>query len=230
MGKPLIVKIENVHECFCDDVTELVDGSIKTTTANFLGGGDISTINEIDSPDLDRFMKSLSQHPLVSEISELSRTQNKAHVYIRFAPYPTLLEILQANKCVPMAPIITENGVESAVLLVPSSKRLGDFMKDCEIMQFHTKIIRKKYLTEEDMLSQNNIQYNIFKAVQGILSPRQVEIFQRACKMGYYAFPRKLTLLELATAVGLGESTVRHHLRLAEQKLLPAVNGIMKAL
>ncbi len=230
MGKPLVVKIENVHECFCDDVTELVEGSIKTVSYKILAGGEISTVNEINSFDMDRFMRAMSRHPLISEMIELSRTKNRAYAHIRLTPYPTLLEILEANMCTPIAPISTENGVESAVLLVPSNNRLRDFLRDCEIMQFHTRIVSKKYLSEEDMLSQNNLYYNMFKELQGVLSPRQVEIFQRACKMGYYSFPRKLTLLELATTVGLGEATVRHHLRLAEQKLLPAVNGIMKAL
>ena len=54
-----------------------------------------------------------------------------------------------------------------------------------------------------------------------MLSPKQKEAVSLAVKEGYYEFPRRIRLEELAEISGSSFSTFREHLRIAERKLLP---------
>lgn len=50
----------------------------------------------------------------------------------------------------------------------------------------------------------------------------QSRILSEAIAKGYYGYPRKLSLKQLAQQLGLSAATVREHLRKAEGKILPA--------
>jgi predicted DNA binding protein len=51
------------------------------------------------------------------------------------------------------------------------------------------------------------------------LSPRQREVFERACERGYYDWPRAVSATDLAADLGVTKSTVVEHLRKAESRL-----------
>jgi len=59
------------------------------------------------------------------------------------------------------------------------------------------------------------------------LSRKQREMVQAAAAQGYYGFPRRLSAEQLAARLGRDESTVREHLRRAEQKIIEhVVSGV----
>jgi len=59
------------------------------------------------------------------------------------------------------------------------------------------------------------------------LSRKQKEMVQAAAAEGYYGFPRRLSAEQLAARLGRDESTVREHLRRAEQKIIEhVVSGV----
>ncbi|MFC1697420.1 helix-turn-helix domain-containing protein [Nanoarchaeota archaeon] len=53
------------------------------------------------------------------------------------------------------------------------------------------------------------------------LSTKQNEVLQLAVKRGYFDFPRKANLDDLAKELKLAKQTVQQHLRIAEKKLVP---------
>jgi len=53
------------------------------------------------------------------------------------------------------------------------------------------------------------------------LAPQQRKAIQLAYEQGYYTFPRKIGLEELASLAKVSKQTFREHLRRAETKLLP---------
>jgi len=53
-----------------------------------------------------------------------------------------------------------------------------------------------------------------------VLSPLQKSVLLEALKLGYYDWPRKITLTELADRLGISKATLSEHLRRAHQKLL----------
>ena len=53
------------------------------------------------------------------------------------------------------------------------------------------------------------------------LSPKQKEAIELAYKRGYYKYPKKTDLTQLAKIMKLGKSTFQEHLKKAEGKLIP---------
>jgi len=59
------------------------------------------------------------------------------------------------------------------------------------------------------------------------LSKKQLEVYSYACRKGYYDWPRKITVEEIAENLGTDGSTAREHLRKAERKIMPLVGEII---
>ncbi len=55
------------------------------------------------------------------------------------------------------------------------------------------------------------------------LTGKQREIMQKAFKAGYYSFPRKASLEDIAKKQGIPRTTFQNHLRKAENKIISAV-------
>ncbi len=53
------------------------------------------------------------------------------------------------------------------------------------------------------------------------LPERRRELLKKAVELGYYAFPRKINLKELAKKTHLSPATLREHLRSAENAIMP---------
>jgi predicted DNA binding protein len=62
-----------------------------------------------------------------------------------------------------------------------------------------------------------------FPNIMPKLSPAQKKALQLAHENGYYSYPRKITLEQLAKIAKIGISTFQEHLRKAELKLLPVI-------
>jgi predicted DNA binding protein len=60
-----------------------------------------------------------------------------------------------------------------------------------------------------------------YGAVTGGLTDRQFEAVETATGMGYYAVPREASLSDVASALGVAESTASELLRRAESRLMP---------
>ncbi len=54
----------------------------------------------------------------------------------------------------------------------------------------------------------------------GLLTPRQRTVFDRAMAEGYYEVPRRVTLTELASGLGVAKSTLSESLATIERKIL----------
>ena len=56
-------------------------------------------------------------------------------------------------------------------------------------------------------------------AYKYVLTPRQKEMVRKAIELGYFEFPRRVSLTELALALSVRSSTLSESLRRAEQKM-----------
>jgi hypothetical protein len=61
------------------------------------------------------------------------------------------------------------------------------------------------------------------ESVLSTLSNKQREVIVAAYRLGYFNFPRRIKSAELATALGIAQSTLAQHLRKAEKKILERV-------
>lgn len=67
--------------------------------------------------------------------------------------------------------------------------------------------------------------YHVQEKPLDTLTDRQREVLEVAFDLGYYDVPRRATTTEIATDLGLDDSTVSEHIQRAERNLLTAVLG-----
>lgn len=72
-------------------------------------------------------------------------------------------------------------------------------------------------------LSKSKVQYVSLINVFPNLSKKQKTTMNLAIKSGYYDFPKKIKLIELAREMKVSYSTFQAHLKKAEQKLIPHI-------
>ena len=87
------------------------------------------------------------------------------------------------------------------------------------------KIIKfaKKYHKAEILkLKQEKLKNISFTSILPNLSDKQKKAFELAILKGYYSYPRKIKLEELAKLMKISYSTFQEHLRRAEEKLIPS--------
>ena len=78
-------------------------------------------------------------------------------------------------------------------------------------------------LHEGQLLSMVNVKLDNFSLISLTpkISEQQKKIILAAFKHGYYSYPRKIEIKELAKILGISYSTCQEHLRKAEIALLP---------
>ena len=86
-------------------------------------------------------------------------------------------------------------------------KSLKSHMNVCEILKMENSPLTDVY----------------FPNVMPKLSTHQKTALELAYRNGYYSYPRKVTLEQLAKIAKIGVSTFQEHLRKAELKLLPTI-------
>ncbi len=114
-------------------------------------------------------------------------------------------------------PILMQGGFEYWTLASWSKKRLVNFV---------SAVKNSKINAEIKLISIKQEPVQLFSSPQlANLTSRQREAFLLAMHNGYYNFPRKVNLHELAHLFGTNVSSFRENLRKAEQKILSSISG-----
>lgn len=93
---------------------------------------------------------------------------------------------------------------------------------DREVLsKFYRDLLKNMNICEILSLKQSKLKNVYFPNVMPALSPEQEKAITRAYENGYYHYPRKITLRELAKIAGVSLSTFQENLRKAEIILLP---------
>ena len=92
-----------------------------------------------------------------------------------------------------------------------------------ELLKFITNA-EKKYDGKLLKIVQKKISNVSIFSIQPELTKKQKKALELAVKEGYYAYPRKIGLEELAKKMSISYSTFQAHLRKAEQKILPIMS------
>lgn len=88
-----------------------------------------------------------------------------------------------------------------------------------QFMQKLQKVSGMKIILEKFQKAKLDTIY--FPKILPKLSEKQREAFQLAVEEGYYRFPRKIEMQQLAELMKVSTSTYQEHLRRAEQKIMP---------
>ena len=107
--------------------------------------------------------------------------------------------------------LIDENGWETLYISSFNKKIIEDFLKT----------LRKNYEIKLHFLKQEKVKNISILQQNPELTDKQKQAMELAIKNGYYEYPRKTSIKNLAKISKLSFSTYHAHLRKAEQKLLP---------
>ncbi len=187
--------------------------SVKIEIQSFLPGNlsaakDLvgNALMNIHDARIDNVLAEMRAHPSLVELFVLAKDAQEALVNVKTRD-SWLLASLIASEVVLRFPVKVQwdghrtVGIWTITGMRDRVDRLLSLLEEKQV-QVELKSIQK-------------IQSN---QVQGALTPRQAEILEMALKLGYFEFPRKITLTELAKRVGVAKSTLSEIVRRISQK------------
>ncbi|MGD9276887.1 MAG: helix-turn-helix domain-containing protein [Candidatus Pacearchaeota archaeon] len=161
------------------------------------------------------FGKEKSKRKLIKEINShkrMGKIEEKNGFAIGELMDSALLEPMYHHEIICLEPvIINEQGIEYWTIGSWEKKNLTRFMD----------IVEKKFNGELLSIFQKKLKTFSFISTQPNLTAKQKGAMELAIKNGYYKYPRKTDLIKLSKIFGCSYSTFQHHLRKAEQKLIP---------
>ncbi len=232
--QPLIVELEQVHHCTSLEVCDkLKDVRIKWLATI---AGDEKTVTylfEVDTPQLRNVLKKAKEHKNVREARVIRIGDKKSQIVIRQDRKVATAPYLAKTGTMWLEPTWSEGGVDHVTMLAPDFKSLRQFIDLVSEKGYDLKIKSKRYISKSESPSFDSFRstgFNKLKLANELLTERQLETFDLACRHGYYETPKKISIEELADKLGIGQSTCAELLRKAERKLLPVLNDILRML
>lgn len=160
----------------------------------------------IKGDDKDKFIKSIRKD---KRVKELSIRGNQLFVLLEGRDY-------SANYFDPslflVKPVIIEKGFEYWEIASWERKDLTKFYKNLK------KFAKVKILKIKKEIPPMFIQHSIPK-----LTEKQKQAFQFAKEMGYFKYPRDISVLKLAELKKVPRTTFQNHLRKAVKKILDVI-------
>lgn len=230
--QPLIVELEQVHQCTSIEVCDrLKDVKIKWLATIGADDRTVTNLFEVETEQLKRVVQKIKEHAHVQEVkiiligpakSQITIQQNKQ---ISTAPY------LAKTGTIWIEPTWTEGGADYVTMLAPAYRNLKEFIDTVSEHGYELKIKSKRYINAKENVSLDTFRTSGFtklKFASELLTDRQMEVFDLACRYGYYEEPKRTSIEELGSKLGISASTCAELLRKAERKLLPILSDILR--
>lgn len=186
---------------------------------------DILEINSQKKGEIDLIQSSLRKmlrnlSAKLIHVSSFSDRSLEVVIRCRCALNNSSVSIIEASNCIPVMPITYRNGQES-----------------CEILSFDRKDMRKALdnltkvanvkIESQGSIIRPNARTSMTISVDdffGQLTQKQLDALVQSMEMGYYNFPRKRTIAEIASLLKIHPSTFEEHLRKAEIKIMRSIS------
>lgn len=164
-------------------------------------GGNALEVVEMDGPRWPEIVKSIGALDTVDEVEVLDSTDKQAKVRIS-AKHCALPAAIEASGILPQLPFEVAQGCDKWLLL---SERE------------HAKEFYEKLKSQDIGVK---ITYSGEYAPSAALTPRQQEVLAAAVRFGYYDYPRRITLSDLAEKLGVAKSTLSQSLTMIESEVM----------
>lgn len=231
-NQPLIVELEQTHHCVSIEVCDkLKDIKIKWLATIGQDEKAISNLFEIPTKDAKKIVNTIKDHKDVIEVTILQVGEKATQIIIKQKKEIATGPYLAKANVAWISPTWTEEGKDKVTMIAPSYENLKKFIDMVSEKGYDLKIKSKRYLDTKQAISFETFRSSGFtklKTASDLLTDRQMEVFDLACRNGYYEEPKRISIEELATELGISPSTCAELLRKAERKLLPILNDILR--
>ncbi len=174
---------------------------------------ELAAISRVEFKDPNEKIEEFIGSGLLTDAQVIEKEKNGTYILFTRSGSPSLSSVLKYI------------GIEGGYLFPPlginegkvrfsflgSEKQIKEFMEKIDALGVHYRVV---------LLADAN--YSPISP-RSQLTEKQQEVLLAAYKWGYYDIPRKITSQELASKLGLGDSTVVEHLRKAEQRLIKQI-------
>lgn len=165
---------------------------------------------------LKEYIESIGKYSkYAKEVYIIGKSDLEADIHARFPSHTTFYDKVFSLEFMPMRVSIS-GGYEYWTILVDEEKLSDTLNRLLEIEGIEVEVLSITNLKsfedeeEEDVVSQ----------ISRKLSMKQKRVLVEAYRKGYFEWPRKTSVDELAKSFGIAKSTCLHHLRVAESKIM----------
>ncbi|MFQ6135874.1 MAG: helix-turn-helix domain-containing protein [Candidatus Hydrothermarchaeales archaeon] len=191
-----------IPECI-DDISAKYAAKIKILGCVPFSKGGVKDLVEIRAPQesMDDVVEEIKEHPHFSEVDVALTGGDRA-----LATFSTdrcgLCSAIAGSGCFLISATTKEGNINWTVL-ASNNETLKDLVTRIKTNGFEVKIIKVKELKSREALTS-----------------RQEEIVRIALEKGYFDFPKRISIRELADLFGVSISTLSEILRAGQKKIL----------
>lgn len=154
---------------------------------------------------------------LALDVLIVGKSNLEAYIHGRFKAASTFYEKIFSLEMMPST-IIIHNGNEYWSIFVYDSKLRETLEKLSQIENIEYEI-----LGIGNVKAFEEVPADVIEEISSSLSAKQKKVLVEAYRSGYFEYPRRVNLNDLAKKLGLAKSTCLHHIRLSEQKILKKI-------
>ncbi|MBI5228009.1 helix-turn-helix domain-containing protein [Candidatus Micrarchaeota archaeon] len=204
------------HDCwFTDAITQFPTLQVKELSGRTVSGNSKSRIVKglyrLISPESEmfrNFVRHIGRSGKVLEITPIEMG-NDPLVHVTWkAPVTSYDAVLQSG-CVISSPCYSRDGYEGYKIFAQEPNNIKKLLSELE------------QIGEVKMFATKNCQTKFSKNSKFSLTKKQKQAVASAISLGYYEWPKKVNLEELAGRLGVKRRALQENLRKAEAKILP---------
>jgi predicted DNA binding protein len=154
--------------------------------------------------DLEDYLEYLRRYPGVLKVQVLSEAGKTATVLIRVRSASASYDTILKQGVHYLSPVKVIDGLEEHKVLLVDAGKLKNVLEEFD------------GLGEVKLASVGKLEPN-----DEFLTPKQQDALEKALRHGYYDWPKKVSLDDLAEIAGVHRRTFHERLRRAEAKLIP---------
>lgn len=171
---------------------------------------------QFEGADPTAFLDAASSEPAITDVSAIATETAPYRVRVTFGEGSVVSEFY--NRRARLQGIELEDGSGTYTLEVP---RNADIETTVGFVQ--TADEAADFVAKTEQERQAVLGAETSDSIRDLLTDRQFEVFKSAYFAGYFEWPRRSTIEEIATDLGVAGSTINHHLRHAQLKIANAL-------
>ncbi|MBI5046807.1 helix-turn-helix domain-containing protein [Candidatus Micrarchaeota archaeon] len=203
------------HDCwFTDGITQFPELQVKEISERIYPQNSdkriVSAVYRIESSESEKINEFVNHVRFAGKISTIKQlgTGKTAFIQVAWRAPVTSYDAVLKSGCVVTSPCQSRDGYEAYSIISEEPNQIKKLLYELE------------QIGDVKLFS---IKNDFSKKGRHGLTDKQKQAVSAAISMGYYSWPKKVNLEELAAKLGIKRRTLQENLRKAEAKILPSL-------